>query len=196
MMRRALVILALGALARCGGGADGDAFAVSELRNPDAEEAAFVRLLNNYRASQGLAPVTATPLLNQVAYDHSLAMGTQRFFSHNDPSGGTPFTRMAAAGTPTASPRTSPPATPAPRARFNSGAPPRAQHQHAERPRAGHRHRPGLRRQQPVSVLLDQRLRLRRRQLRHARRGEPSLRQRRGRARRGRGRARQRPGGA
>ncbi len=100
MMRRALVILALGALARCGGGADGDAFAVSELRNPDAEEAAFVRLLNNYRASQGLAPVTATPLLNQVAYDHSLAMGTQRFFSHNDPSGGTPFTRMAAAGYP------------------------------------------------------------------------------------------------
>lgn len=100
MTRRALVILALGALARCGGGADGGAFAVSELRNPDAEEAAFVRLLNNYRASQGLAPVTATPLLNQVAYDHSLAMGTQRFFSHNDPSGGTPFTRMSAAGYP------------------------------------------------------------------------------------------------
>jgi hypothetical protein len=98
-MRRGLVILALGALARCGA-ADGGAFAVSELRNPDAEEAAFVRLLNEYRASQGLAPVTATPLLNQVAYDHSLAMGTQRFFSHNDPRGGTPFTRMAAAGYP------------------------------------------------------------------------------------------------
>lgn len=100
MMRRALVILALGALSRCGGGADGGAFTVSELRNPDAEEAAFVRMLNEYRASRGLAPVTATPLLNQVAYDHSLAMGTQRFFSHNDPSGGTPFTRMAAAGYP------------------------------------------------------------------------------------------------
>ena len=99
MMRRGVIILALGALARCGGG-EGGAFVVSDLRNPDAEEAAFVRLLNEYRASQGLAPVTATPLLNQVAYDHSLAMGTQRFFSHNDPSGGTPFTRMAAAGYP------------------------------------------------------------------------------------------------
>ena len=99
MMRRALVILALGVLARCVGG-EGGAFVVSDLRNPDAEEAAFVRLLNEYRASRGLAPVTATPLLNQVAYDHSLAMGTQRFFSHNDPSGGTPFTRMAAAGYP------------------------------------------------------------------------------------------------
>lgn len=93
-----LVIALVATAARCV--ADPTAVAVDELRDLDAEEAAFVVLLNNYRASNGLSPLTPTRLLNQVAYDHSLAMGTQNFFSHTDPSGGTPFSRMAAAGYP------------------------------------------------------------------------------------------------
>lgn len=98
MRTRWLVIALAATAARCA--ADPTAVAVDELRELDAEEAAFVVLLNNYRASNGLSPLTPTRLLNQVAYDHSLAMGTQNFFSHTDPSGGTPFTRMAAAGYP------------------------------------------------------------------------------------------------
>lgn len=98
MRTRWLVIALAATAARCA--TDPTAVAVDELRELDAEEAAFVRRLNDYRASNGLSPLTPTRLLNQVAYDHSLAMGTQNFFSHTDPSGGTPFTRMAAAGYP------------------------------------------------------------------------------------------------
>lgn len=98
MRARVLALLCLSALAQCGGGAF--EVAVDELRDLDGEEAAFVRLLNDYRASMGLPALTATRLLNQVAYDHSLAMGTQGFFSHTAPSGSTPFTRMSAAGYP------------------------------------------------------------------------------------------------
>lgn len=95
----ALALLAFGALARCATSPTEDV-AVDALRDLDAEEAAFVRLLNEYRASNGLPALTPTRLLNQVAYDHSLAMGTRGFFSHTDPSGGTPYTRMVAAGYP------------------------------------------------------------------------------------------------
>ncbi len=72
--------------------------AVSELRDLDTEEAAFVTLINNYRASMGVGPLVATRLLNQVAYDHSLDMGTRRFFDHTNPDGLSPFDRMARAG--------------------------------------------------------------------------------------------------
>lgn len=72
--------------------------AVSELRDLEPEEAAFVTLINNYRASMGIGPLVATRLLNQVAYDHSLDMGTRNYFDHNTPEGLTPFDRMARAG--------------------------------------------------------------------------------------------------
>ena len=72
--------------------------AVSELRDLNTEEAAFVTLINNYRASMGAGPLVATRLLNQVAYDHSLDMGTRRFFDHVNPDGLSPFDRMTRAG--------------------------------------------------------------------------------------------------
>ena len=75
---------------------------VSELRDLDTEEASFVRLLNNYRASMGLPALTPTRLLNQVAYDHSLDMGTRRYFSHVNLEGLSPFDRMRRAGYPNA----------------------------------------------------------------------------------------------
>ncbi len=85
------------AQAGCGEGAATDQ-SVQALRELDTEEAAFVRLLNEYRVANGRPPVVATRLLNQVAYDHSLDMGTRRYFSHNSPEGTTPFQRMSRAG--------------------------------------------------------------------------------------------------
>ena len=68
------------------------------LRNLDDQEQAFLGLINQYRQSQGLAPLTATPLLNQVAYDHSNDMATNDYFDHNDKAGHSPFDRMKTAG--------------------------------------------------------------------------------------------------
>ncbi len=69
-----------------------------ELRELDTEEAAFLRTINAYRATMGAGPLTATRLLNQVAYDHSLDMGTRSFFAHASPEGLSPFDRMMRAG--------------------------------------------------------------------------------------------------
>jgi uncharacterized protein YkwD len=70
-----------------------------ELRQLDAEEAEFLRLINAHRAANGnLPPLTATPLLNQVAYDHSLDMAKNKYFDHNDLNGVNPFDRMKNAG--------------------------------------------------------------------------------------------------
>lgn len=92
-----LVVPLVWMTAGCGPAVEGAA-SVEALRGLDAEEAAFVQLLNTYRAANGRPPVVATRLLNQVAYDHSLDMGTRRYFSHNSPEGTTPFQRMRNAG--------------------------------------------------------------------------------------------------
>jgi uncharacterized protein YkwD len=68
------------------------------LRNPDAEETTFLAVLNDHRAALGLSPLVSTPLLNQVAYDHSLDMGLRGYFDHPDLEGRSPFDRMKAAG--------------------------------------------------------------------------------------------------
>jgi uncharacterized protein YkwD len=73
--------------------------ATQELRQLDAEEAEFLKLINAHRAANGnLPPLTATPLLNQVAYDHSLDMAKNKYFSHDTQAGVGPFERMKAAG--------------------------------------------------------------------------------------------------
>ena len=70
-----------------------------ELRQLDAEEAEFLKLINAHRAANGnLPPLTATPLLNQVAYDHSLDMAKNKYFSHDSQDGTGPFDRMKNAG--------------------------------------------------------------------------------------------------
>jgi uncharacterized protein YkwD len=71
---------------------------VAALRDLSSTEAEFFRLINEYRAGMGAPPLTATRLLNQVAYDHSLDMGQRRFFSHTNPDGLSPFDRMRQAG--------------------------------------------------------------------------------------------------
>jgi uncharacterized protein YkwD len=68
------------------------------LRNLESEEAEFLRLINEYRTKSGRAALTATPLLNQVAYDHLLDMATKGYFDHTNKEGQSPFDRMRAAG--------------------------------------------------------------------------------------------------
>jgi uncharacterized protein YkwD len=103
-MRRivvASVVVLLTATAACIAPSDHDEAAQldeSSLRGLDTEEAAFLQLINDYRVSKGLGKLTATPLLNQVAYDHSLDMGQKAYFAHDDLAGNSPFTRMKNAG--------------------------------------------------------------------------------------------------
>jgi uncharacterized protein YkwD len=50
--------------------------------SPDAEELAFVDLLNGYRGSLGLGPVTLNYELGAAADYHSVDMGTNNYFDH------------------------------------------------------------------------------------------------------------------
>ena len=49
---------------------------------PDAEEWAFVELLNAYRGELGLAPVTLNSELGAAAEYHSVDMATNNYFDH------------------------------------------------------------------------------------------------------------------
>jgi len=64
----------------------------------DAESAAFVVLLNNLRAQNGLAALALSPLLNLSSQWMSTDMATNNYFDHTDSLGRDPFTRMAAFG--------------------------------------------------------------------------------------------------
>jgi len=67
----------------------------------DAEEVEFVRLINAYRAENGLPCLSVSPTANVAADYMSRAMGEERFFSHNEPpcdgevcTGRDPFERL------------------------------------------------------------------------------------------------------
>lgn len=64
----------------------------------DAEEQAFLRLLNQYRQSRGLVALTVNQQLTAAAVWHSTDMATKNYFSHTDSLGRDPFKRMAAFG--------------------------------------------------------------------------------------------------
>jgi hypothetical protein len=64
----------------------------------DAEETAFLGLINQYRAQNGLGPLTATATLNSASLWMSQDMGAKGYFSHTDSLGRDPFARMAAFG--------------------------------------------------------------------------------------------------
>jgi uncharacterized protein YkwD len=66
----------------------------------DAEEVAFLGLVNQYRAENGLEPLAMSPTLTAAARDHSLDMGTQNYFDHTGLNGSTFSQRIAAAGYP------------------------------------------------------------------------------------------------
>ncbi|PFG73148.1 CAP domain-containing protein [Tepidiforma thermophila] len=82
----------------------------------DADEQAFIQLLNEYRTSQGLQPVAVDTALVRAATWMAIDLGGRSTFSHTDSLGRSPWTRMAdcgvgrpggenlAAGTPLAAP--------------------------------------------------------------------------------------------
>jgi len=49
----------------------------------NTEERAFLKLVNDYRASKGIAPLTATKSLNMASYTHSLDLGKRAYFAHD-----------------------------------------------------------------------------------------------------------------
>lgn len=70
-----------------------------------SEEVAFVRLLNDYRASHGLRPLLVSDKLSQAGDRHSSDMGTYRFVDHYTTGGSdwfedgaSPWKRMSASG--------------------------------------------------------------------------------------------------
>lgn len=64
----------------------------------DPQVAAFVTLVNQHRASLGLAPLAWRADVAAVAQAHSQDMLDRNYFSHTTPEGATPWDRLAAAG--------------------------------------------------------------------------------------------------
>jgi len=64
----------------------------------DGEEQAFLGMINQYRAQNGLGALTASGTLNTASLWMSQDMGANAYFSHTDSQGRDPFTRMAAFG--------------------------------------------------------------------------------------------------
>ena len=59
----------------------------------DSEEAAFLVLINNYRAQSGLGPLVASTNLNRAASWLAVDMASKSYFSHTDSLGRNPSTR-------------------------------------------------------------------------------------------------------
>ncbi len=61
----------------------------------DAEEQAFLTLINNYRQQNGLGTLTVDTKLQDASEWMSIDMGVNAYFSHTDSLGRDPWTRMA-----------------------------------------------------------------------------------------------------
>ncbi len=72
--------------------------------NYSAEEIAFIKLINEYRVSQGLNPLLVSDMISEACERHSSDMGKYRFFSHYTvqsdwfPVNASPWDRMAKSG--------------------------------------------------------------------------------------------------
>lgn len=64
----------------------------------DPEEQSFLGLLNSYRQSMGLSPVSTSSKLSSIAQWHAIDMANKNYFDHNDSIGRTPAARTAACG--------------------------------------------------------------------------------------------------
>ncbi len=60
----------------------------------DSEEQAFLSMINNYRAAEGLGTLSLDPQLNDVALWMANDMASNNYFSHTDSLGRDPFVRM------------------------------------------------------------------------------------------------------
>ncbi|MCK9518498.1 MAG: CAP domain-containing protein [Dehalococcoidia bacterium] len=64
----------------------------------DAEEQAFLGLLNSYRAQNGLSALSLNPTLNQAAAWMANDLATNRYFAHADSLGRSPYRRAVDCG--------------------------------------------------------------------------------------------------
>lgn len=64
----------------------------------DSEETRFLEIINEYRAANGLNPLTLNNTLNQTARWMAEDMAGNNYFSHTDSLGRDPFVRMGAFG--------------------------------------------------------------------------------------------------
>jgi len=65
---------------------------------PDSEEWAFLNIINNFRAQNGLGPLQVSVALQNSSTWMSGDMAAKNYFSHTDSLGRDPFTRMSAFG--------------------------------------------------------------------------------------------------
>lgn len=68
----------------------------------DGEEAAFLAIINKYRADNGAQPLRISPALTQAAYWMATDMAAKNYFGHTDSLGRSPWTRMLDCGYPIA----------------------------------------------------------------------------------------------
>ena len=66
----------------------------------DSEEQAFLGLINNYRAQNGLGALTASTNLNRAAAWMAEDLGANNYFAHTDSLGRSPYARAIACGYP------------------------------------------------------------------------------------------------
>jgi len=66
----------------------------------DAEEQAFLTLINNYRSQNGLASLSLSTNLSRAATWHGTDMGQKKYFSHTDSLGRSPSKRVVDCGYP------------------------------------------------------------------------------------------------
>lgn len=66
----------------------------------DSEQAAFVTLINNFRAQNGAGPLQVSVALQNASQWMSADMAAKNYFSHTDSLGRTPFARMQSFGYP------------------------------------------------------------------------------------------------
>jgi uncharacterized protein YkwD len=69
-------------------------FKVENTRPRPELEAEMLRLINQERAANGLAPLEADPELTEVARRHSADMFSRGYFAHNTPENKSPFDRI------------------------------------------------------------------------------------------------------
>src|SRR5688572_2345589 len=66
----------------------------------DAQEQAFLTLINNYRAQNGRGALTMSVNLNRASTWLAVDMGAKNYFSHTDSAGRSPSTRAINCGSP------------------------------------------------------------------------------------------------
>lgn len=91
---RSLVLVAFIALVL------GAIWALPTLAASDAEAQEITHLINNERATHGLAPLTLDPLLSAAAQGHSDDLAVNNFVSHDSSDGRVFWDRMVASGFP------------------------------------------------------------------------------------------------